>query len=129
VRWEFEGSPLTLHRVALDRDLYYQPSIYPSRHPDGSPFARAGQPAAGTHPYQPLRLTDRQLFCCGDNSPASSDGRLWDSPDPWVALIDETIGVVPKELMIGRAFLVYFPSPVRRFGLPIPDAGHLRLIW
>jgi signal peptidase I len=131
VRWEFDGSPLTLHRVALERDLHYQAWVY-GNNPDGTTSSRVGQPAAATHPQQPINLNDRQFFCCGDNSPASSDGRLWDRPDPWVALIDETYGVVPRELMIGRAFFVYFPSPIRRFKssrLWIPDAGRLRMIW
>ena len=129
VRWEFNGSPLTLHRVGLQRDLHYQASRYGTA-PGAQLHARHGEPSAGSHPDQPIHLTKRQYFCCGDNSPSSSDGRLWDSPDPWVAQIDDSIGVVARELMIGRAFFVYFPSPLQgRFGLPIPDAGRLRLIW
>jgi signal peptidase I len=131
LRWEFDGSPLTLYRVGLERDLHYQAWTY-GNNPDTTISSRAGQPAAATHPNQPMELSDREYFCCGDNSPASSDGRLWDRPDPWVAQLDEEYGVVPEELMIGRAFFVYFPSPIRRFQgyrLWIPDAGRLRLIW
>lgn len=129
VRWEFDGA-LAMHRVLLQRDLHYQSTVYNSDPNKPYRHARHRQPSAGSHPDQPIDLTARQYFCCGDNSPSSSDGRLWDTPDPWVQQIDETIGVVARELMIGRAFFVYFPSPLKgRFGLPIPDSGRLRLIW
>jgi signal peptidase I len=125
VRWEFSG-PVTLHHVALDRDIHYQP-------------ARPGQGGAterprAAHPLRPMILSPDQFFVCGDNSPASLDARLWGAPDPWVAAaIDPTDGVVPRHLMIGRAFFVYFPSLIRNPGkwspLPMPDFGRMRFIW
>lgn len=124
MRWEFRGSPFTLHRVRLDRDLYYQPAVY------NEGYARAGEPGLGTHPSQPLVLGPDQFFVCGDNSPNSLDGRLWDTPDPWVYQeIDPTIGVVNRDLLIGKAFFVYFPSVHKDKRLPIPDVGRMRFIW
>ncbi|HZW08968.1 MAG TPA: S26 family signal peptidase [Phycisphaerales bacterium] len=124
VRWEFEGSPFTMHRVRLDRDLYYQPGVY------NPGFTRAGEPALATHPSQPLVLGRDQFFVCGDNSPNSLDGRLWDTPDPWVySEIDGTMGVVPRDLLIGKAFFVYFPSVHKEHRVPVPDVGRMRFIW
>lgn len=118
VSWTFEGSPLTLHRVGLDRDIYYEPATFHSG------------PAAGTHPKRLVTLGADQFFVLGDNSPASKDGRLWEVVDPWVAAeIDPTIGVVPRDLMLGKAFLVYFPATYTAFGrIPIPDLGQIRFI-
>lgn len=124
LRWEFAGAPFTAHRVGLDRDLHYQPGVY------NPGFTRAGEPALATHPSQPLVLGPDQFFVAGDNSPNSLDGRLWDTPDPWVyEKIDPTIGVVPRELLIGRAFFVYFPSLHKERRLPVPDVGRMRFIW
>jgi len=129
-RWRFqtEGAGLTLHRVRLDRDIHYQPGAY--RPVGGHPLA--GEPMVATHPTQnTLVLTDEQYFTLGDNSPASSDGRAWDEPDPWIAtLIDPTPGVVHRRLMIGKAFFVYFPAPYSVAGRTLlPDFGRLRFIW
>src|SRR5690606_4983510 len=91
------SGPATLHRVAVDRDIYYQPG--------------ASRIFRGAHPREKLVVLHRDQFsACGDNSPSSLDGCMWDDVDPWVAEIDATPGIVPRSLMVGRAFLVYFPS-------------------
>jgi signal peptidase I len=130
VKLEFDAPKgFTLHRVALDRDLYYQPDIYISgeKRPEHS---KIGQPALATHPIQTPTLGPDEFFVCGDNSPASADGRLWDSPDPWVARqFDERMGVVARQMLIGRAFFVYFPSPHTNHRFPVPDVGRMRWIW
>jgi hypothetical protein len=105
--------------VALDRDLFYQPGVIPT----GAGAAR------GTHPLAPVTLLSDQFFVCGDNSPASQDGRLWPEPDRWVAEVDPTPGIVPRRLMLGKAFFVYFPSLIRSGVLPVPDFGRMRFIW
>jgi signal peptidase I len=122
VRWAFEGAPLRLHRVALDRDLHYQPAQSRNK-PYGS--------ARGTGPDYPLTLNGDQFFSCGDNSPASLDGRLFSTINPWVAQqFDNTIGVIPRELLLGRAFFVYWPSLHKGKGaIPVPDFGRMRFIW
>jgi signal peptidase I len=129
VRWELEGSPVMLHRVRLERDLFYRPDQYHTQ-PGQPRHARDSEPALGTHPSQPNILGPDQFFVCGDNSSNSLDGRLWDTPDPWVReQIDPTIGVVPRDLLIGKAFFVYFPSFHKEKKLPVPDVGRMRFIW
>jgi hypothetical protein len=115
VRWLVEGSAAEMSRVGLDRDLYYQPTRRPAR---------------GVYPDTTMRLSGSQFFVLGDNSPASKDSRLWDHVDPWVAEeLDETMGVVPRDLMMGKAFFVYFPAPLAGpRGAPVPDIGRMRLI-
>jgi signal peptidase I len=129
VWWEISG-PVRMHRVGLRRDIHYRASSMSPM--SGSPPARA------THPLTTMQLSPDQFFVCGDNSPASLDARLWPDPDPWVAkVIDPTPGVVPRNLMIGKAFFVYFPSlisgPSQSSGepsrLPVPDFGRMRWIF
>jgi signal peptidase I len=114
------GSPVTLHRVGVWRDLHYQPT----------PRAASTDPGTATSPRSVLTTGPDHFFCCGDNSPSSHDGRSWNLVDPWVASsIDDTVGVVHRDLMIGKAFFVYFPAMDRSRRLPVPDVGRMRLIW
>ncbi len=126
VRWAFNGG-VRVHRAALDRDLYYQPGI---RQNSGNNDESAG---LGTAPTSPLVLGKNQFFVCGDNSPQSLDGRLWDSIDSWVATeFGPPVGIVPRELLLGKAFFVYWPSLIKDasgVGVPVPDFGRMRLIW
>lgn len=123
----FEGAQATLSRVGLDRDVSYAPALR-----DYGPFA--GEMGLAGHPMRAARLKDDQLFVLGDNTAASRDGRLWDSVDPRVAdQVGPDIGVVPLDLLVGRAFMVYFPAPheVRFAGTRrplVPDLGRVRLI-
>lgn len=127
IRWEFDGGPVTLHRVGLKRDIHYQAGNFGMN--SGKP---PSEPSRATHPLTTMVLGPDHFFVCGDNSPSSLDARLWGPPEPWVAAeIDPTEGVVPRDLMIGRAFFVYFPSLIRgkSSSLPVPDFGRLRWIW
>lgn len=127
---EFDGGPFTLHRVALDRDVHYQADIYRYHSGDGvSVHSQARRPALGTHPSSTPTLAHDEYFLCGDNSAQSLDSRLWDRPHPWVAQIDPAIGLVPRELLIGKAFFVYFPAPFKAGRIPVPDFGRMRFIW
>jgi hypothetical protein len=68
----------------------------------------------------------------GDNSSHSNDGRLWGWPHPLVAeLIDDDPFVVNRDLLVGKAFVVYFPAShaltTNGTGF-IPDFGRLRFI-
>lgn len=128
VTWRFAGSPLTLHRVRVDRDLYYQPTEVSSRNsPTGMPM-----PGAATHPRTVLKLGPDHFFMLGDNSAASLDGRSWGTAHPLIAAqIDPSPFVVHRRLLLGKAWVVYFPAPLSispqgvRF---IPDFGRMRFI-
>ncbi|MGD9690572.1 MAG: signal peptidase I [Phycisphaerales bacterium] len=116
VEWRV-SAPVTMHRVALDRDLHYRPD------------SRGSVPAWATNPATTMTLSPNEFFVCGDNSPQSKDGRLWSEPEAWVsALIDDTPGVVPRRLMLGKAFFVYFPALAGSNPIPVPDFGRLRFI-
>jgi hypothetical protein len=122
IEWSFQGSPLTLHRVGLDRDLYYQPDV----------LDPTSEPALGTHPGATAVTGPDQFFMLGDNSAHSQDSRLWGHPDRYVAeQIDPTPYLVHRSLIVGKAWCVYFPSPFAlseggaRF---VPDFGRMRFI-
>jgi signal peptidase I len=118
--WEFEGGPVRMHRVRVDRDIYYQMS---NQHPQSQQTAR------GSRPEAPMVLNEDQFFVCGDNSPQSQDARYWDPPEPFVREIDPTEGIVPRKMMLGKAFFVYFPALHEEALLPVPDFGRMRFIW
>lgn len=132
LRAEFAGSAFQLHRVRVSRDLFYRPELFspnPNAWP-GDPKTAAGNPALATHPAAPMLLGPDEFFFCGDNSARSLDGRLWGAPHPMVAeKLGTGSGKVHRTMLIGRAFYVYFPSPQRRFRLPILDFGRMRWIW
>lgn len=128
---------MTLHRVELDRDLYYE-----SSRASGS-LARGGMMRVNDkiRSAPAVVLTEDEFFVLGDNSPASEDSRFWDY-NPLETrdhrLIEDTFfqpesrdhaGIVPRELMIGRAFFVYFPAPLRVGPLRLPNFGDMRFIW
>lgn len=123
--WSFTGGPFTIRRMTVKRDIHYQLS------PGGM---RRLQPTFGSDPAYFPTLGPDQFFVCGDNSPSSKDGRLWTKhdggPDPWVATqFDDSVGTLDRDLIVGRAFIVYFPAPLRAGRLPIPDTGRVRWIW
>jgi signal peptidase I len=121
VRWSFAGGPMKVHRVQVERDIFYQPA----------PF-RFQKPTRGAHYNNFPTLNADQFFMLGDNSPNSEDSRYWTSEglDPWVReRIDDTPGVVNRDLIVGKAFIVYFPAPLDGGPILAPDFGRLRWIW
>lgn len=141
IRIDVDGPTVTLGRVQIDRDLYYS-----------APRPRNGSTVNATLikridstgrvidlDGQYIELGPDQFFCLGDNSPRSSDGRMWTREDlnPWIRarMFDEhsqMAGIVPRKLLMGRAFFVYFPPPytwhaTRWIGL-VPNFGDLRFI-
>jgi len=138
VRWIFEGSPVSLARVRLDRDLFYQPMKLGQPQgrkatlPGYEDAVRRDTPGFGTHPEKPAVLGPDHFLMCGDNSPASHDSRAWGKPDALVAhQIDDHPFVVHRKLVLGKAWVVYFPAPygLSDDGVPfIPDFGRLRFI-
>ncbi|MEM7623003.1 MAG: S26 family signal peptidase [Planctomycetota bacterium] len=120
----FAGGPMVVRRTIVSRDIFYQP--------------RTLAPSRGAHPSSTATLSQDHYMFCGDNSANSEDARAWNVVDPWVSetihSIDTSIrdphaGLVHRELLTGRAFVVYLPSPVKRFGLPMLDFGRMRWVW
>jgi len=124
VRWDFEGGAFELSHVRVQRDISYHISQQ-SR-------------TRGAHPENFPTMDADQYFMCGDNSSNSADSRIWGDTEinGWVRQeIDDTPGVVNRDLVVGKAFVVYFPAPLsdsggsklsRFFAI---DFGRLRWIW
>jgi len=112
LRWEFSGSALALRHVRLDRDLYYQPTMQSPHNQVGlnGPFISGA--GFGSDLQQPARLEDEQFLMLGDNSAASRDGRVWGRPHQLLAreLGFDAPFVVPRSLLVGKAWCVYFPA-------------------
>lgn len=81
---------LRIRHLRVTRDVYYLADRL--RENSG---ARINDTSGG----QIFRLDAGQYFMLGDNSPSSSDGRLWDQREYFVA----------RELFIGKALWVYWP--------------------
>ncbi|MCC6285339.1 MAG: hypothetical protein IT439_08570 [Phycisphaerales bacterium] len=108
-------------RVRVSRDIFWRPVA----RPHGNGFILAGR---ATHPSNSPTLGPDQFFLCGDNSTDSEDGRGWGPPHPAIAdgLASAGAGVVPREMIIGRAFVVYLPALQWRGMVPILDVGRMR---
>jgi signal peptidase I len=138
VRWTFEGSPVSLYRVGLDHDIYYRPTT-----------DQLGRPGLGTHPQRVATMHADQFFALGDNSANSADSRAWTTVNPdyadqmfgispddetmsrgaYAKAIADVTGLVPRDMILGKAFFVYFPAPHTIGGrIPVPDTGRLRFI-
>lgn len=128
-----------LRRVELDRDIYYFANRYRyAGFSRGEARRIDGKIRVGPNPLD-LRKSapdhDAELFVLGDNQPASKDGRDWTDVDGWVRVRyfdgEERPGVVPRSLLVGRAFMVYYPAPhgvsPRAKGV-FPDFGRMRFV-
>ena len=122
------GGPMTLDDIELDRDLAYTPSLTSSVTAQRGATRRAANGEIVSIP--PVNIRAGRYFVLGDNSPISNDGRFWLDVEPWIErnmfaddlrLAAEADGVgrgtppyaqvVPRGLMVGRAFFIYFPAP------------------
>lgn len=129
---EVTGSAAVLRDVKVDRDLYYTDMKHHSTQARGALFK-----TANGYQGEAVELSDDQYFCLGDNSPMSLDSRFWEDINPWIEknlfedTDDEVLGVVPRQLIMGRAFFVYFPTPLRIASDKrpiIPNIGDMRFI-
>ncbi len=131
---EVAGSEVALHRVQVDRDFFYT-----AINPSGDRARGALVKGRNGHHGGPIELKNDQFFCCGDNSPLSQDSRFWTEVNPWIRKRlfqnttnrEQAIGIVPRQLIMGKAFFVYFPTPLLIApGKPavIPNFGDMRFI-
>jgi len=130
--WSFDTvAPFTLRGVKLDRDLYYRPVL----HDANNQFTINGDylsgPGFANNYEEPARLGDRDFVMLGDNSSASRDARLWGRAHALTLKTfgDSQPGVVPRDMIVGKAWAVYFPAPIVAPPMPfIPDFGRIRFI-
>ncbi|HSV26382.1 MAG TPA: signal peptidase I [Sedimentisphaerales bacterium] len=111
----FGSGRLSLSRLALFRDIHYVS------------IGHRGQRG------MPFTLKDDEFFVLGDNSPNSQDSRWWTAEGIGNAQKTYRAGIVPRDYLVGKAVLVYWPSGFTILDwLPIfvtPDFGRLRLIY
>ena len=131
--WRFEGSPFTLRRVLVDRDLYYKNGLLDRRQqvPANGPYIEGL--LFGTDPLEPARLGPDQFVMLGDNSGASRDSRYLGRPHPLAVSVtgDDAPFVIHRDLLVGKAWCVYFPAPIALGGIGTrlsPDFGRIRFI-
>lgn len=124
------GLSVELNRLRIWRDLYYlaisdQPG-YATGRSDYDLFRSNGQILeifaspenwASTDLFESRRaiefvMEDRQYFPLGDNSPQSSDARLWRAP-PYVE----------RDMLLGKAVMIYWPHGWNR---PVPFTPNVR---
>ena len=93
----FGSGQLALTHVALFRDTHYT----------GARGSLASRATEG----KPFQLNDDEFFVLGDNSPNSQDGRWWERPHAASRGQEPPrAGVVPRDYLVGKAMLVYWPS-------------------
>jgi signal peptidase I len=104
---------LQLDHIALYRDIHYLSS-------DDAPQVLRGSQDT------PMHLGDDEFFACGDNSPYSADSRMWNKDGLANNGKSYPAGVVPKDYLVGKAFVVHWPGgyrlkqePIR--WIPFPD--------
>ncbi len=125
-----QGGSFELSHLVIERDVYYFQN--PRATALGEPWPRQGWAS----PDSPIYLRKNEYFMLGDNTAASKDSRLWDTCGPHLQARGEAfqLGTVPKDQLIGKAFLVYWPHGntfdwvplLRRVGLI--DVGRMRWI-
>ena len=137
-----EGLQMEFQQLRLFRDVYYvaqDQSFFPSTQHEYR-FRGVDSPAldseqislllarppewSRTHLFRSrkevvFQLAKDQFFPMGDNSPESLDGRLW----------EECPKFVNRELLLGKALLIYWPHNWRTgFYLPVPNLRRMGLI-
>ena len=77
--------------------------------------------------YVDFHLKDDEFFPMGDNSPQSKDARLWHSNG-----VPRVESSVKRELLTGKAFLIYWPHPwfpgTGRLPAVVPNVSRMGLI-
>jgi hypothetical protein len=130
------GATATFSELLLRRDIYYRAerveddAQFPTRSGSGedlddfvknrlrdllsSPaeYATLYNSKAGAVEFATLR--DDEYFVMGDNSPRSQDSRLWTNKRAAV-----NRHAVPRQAMVGKAFVIYWPH-----GVPFLNDGH-----
>ncbi len=111
---------LRISGVKIFRDTHYLSRQVPSKEK-----CRASEGNAFT-------LGEDEFFVLGDNSPASFDSRWWDKEGIGNNGLKYRMGVVPRDYLVGKAYVVYWSDGFKLFKqLPIsfvPNIGEMRFI-
>jgi signal peptidase I len=89
-----DGAEVRVQHLKLWRDTYYTNKL------------------SGREEYYTFHVRPGHYFCLGDNSFASSDSRVWSETilkDGRDQPRDNHGGLVPENLMLGRALVIYWP--------------------
>ncbi len=110
---------LTLSHIDVFRDIHYT-------------SANGRGPGTATE-GNPVQLGKDEFFMLGDNSPASLDGRWWDTPGLGNNGHRYTQGVVPRDYLVGKALFVFWPGGYKPFKSSpfaiVPNFGQMRIIY
>jgi signal peptidase I len=149
------GGSAIAHRLKIDRDKYYistkqsSDGLYDY---DLSKYIRQSQSRGSVIDIQAkilqrdtwdtfagwssrrtvaFELGEEQFFPMGDNSPESKDARCWvdnfnrfQSPDPYAYHWADK-NYVPRDLLVGKAIMVFWPHP---WNEPVPFTPNLKRI-
>jgi len=106
----FGAGKLELSHVKIEKDKYYYNKL------GNREILRAGH-------NSPFSLGEDEFFVLGDNSPASLDSRLWSEPGKGNNGNFYREGVVPRDYLIGKAFVVFWSG-----GQPIFNGSRIKLM-
>lgn len=122
------GVAARVAHVRLERDIYYRADSQELHRWDPSNFRRdlanlLSDPSAWARRYDrdaeeydvlDLSIPEGHYLALGDNSPRSSDSRLWRSD----------MQTVPRDYLVGKAFFIYWPH-----GVPFLNDGQGFEVW
>ncbi len=111
----FGTGTLRLMHTGIYRDTYY---------------ISRGNERAGTG--EPFTLGKDEFFVCGDNSPNSSDARLWRQNGKGNNGKTYNAGTVPRDYLMGKAFAIYWSNafrPTPNIMPIIPNVSRVGLIY
>ncbi len=118
----FGSGKLALSHIAIFRDIHYTARKF------------ANSPAQGRAiEGSPFILRENEFFVLGDNSPSSEDCRWWSNEGVANRGLTYRAGVVPRDYLVGKALLVYWPQGFKIFARDslgiVPNIGQMRLIY
>ena len=141
------GVPVAVSRLRLWRDVYYVATSYQTPMADNDykkryseseivEILRTPELWSKTDLFESRRddgdveftLGDGEFFPLGDNSPQSRDARLWSVPDYSAMYSEPPEPFVRRELLTGKALLIYWPHSWRRPIPYLPNFKRMRLI-
>lgn len=118
LKWSFDGGAVALRHLRVDRDLYYQPAVQGPHNQTSTNGSFIPGLGFGCDLDRPAQLDPDRYLMLGDNSAASRDGRVWGRPHPLLKRVFDFDApfVVPRQLLVGKAWAVYFPATEKLAG-------------